>query len=75
MPKITVIMLATDMSGFNQLVKGLVKQLNTDGDFSVEIHNAEIKLRSLGYTVHGSFLETCPAARLVDLDKCVLVFK
>lgn len=73
--KVTVYMLAISPVGETVLVKGRVPMTkNNDGDFSVEIANAEKKLTSLYYTVSGSFLATDPAARLVNLDECVQVF-
>lgn len=73
--KTTVYMLAISPVGETVLVKGTVPMTKkNDGDFSMEISNAEKKLTSLCYTVCGSFLATDPAAKLVNLAECVQVF-
>ena len=72
---VTVFMLAISPVGDTVLVKGNVPVIPyNDGDFSVEVANAQKRLTGMGYTVHGSFLATDPAAQVVNLDACRLVF-
>jgi hypothetical protein len=59
--------------GEMDLVRSIVPIHATDGDFSNEVASAERRLTSLGYTCYGSFLETDPAAKLVNLDACRLI--
>lgn len=70
---ITVFTLAASPIGDVVIVKTRVPLNATDGDYSMEVAAGERLLRSRYFTVHGSFLETDPAARLVNLDACTLI--
>lgn len=70
---IMVYTLAESPIGDVVLVKTRVLITADDDDYSMEIDSGERLLRSKFYTVYGSFLESQPAALLVDLDGCLLV--
>lgn len=70
---VMVYTLAKDPQGNTELVRCLTPRLSQDDDLSMEVATAERKLTGLSYTVLGSFLETDPAAKLVNLDACKLV--
>lgn len=65
--------LAKSPSGDTEIVRTLVPVHSTDDDLSIEVSSAERKLTGKGYTCFGSFLESDPAAKLVNLDACKLV--
>lgn len=76
MPKPKTLMVYTlskSPQGEMDLVRSLVPIHTTDDDFSNEVASAERRLTSLGYTCYGSFLETDPASKLVNLDACRLI--
>lgn len=74
LPKsVMVYSLAVDHQGYTELVRCLVPRKSQDDDLSMDVATAERKLTATGYTVLGSFLETDPAAKLVNLDACKLV--
>jgi hypothetical protein len=72
-PTITIFTLAACPQGERVFVKTCVPLEATDGDFSMEVAAGERLLTSKCYTVFGSFLQSDPAACLVDLDACHLV--
>lgn len=71
---VTVYMLAKSPAGEVELVKGSVPRASNDEDLSVETADAARRLTSLGHSVYGSFLASCPAAQLVKLAECKQVF-
>ena len=74
MPKtLMVYTLSRSPSGDMDIVRTMVPLHSTDDDFSNEVATAEKKLTAMGFTCFGSFLDTDPAAKNVNLDACKLV--